>query len=89
MLVELNIIAVDSSSAFRTDPAIPLVVPEINGEMLKGKPILVANPNCTTIISLMVAAPLHRAGHLERMTACSYQAVSGSGLAGMHELETH
>lgn len=88
MLAELNIIAVDNSSAFRTDPAIPLVVPEINGETLKGKPILVANPNCTTIISLMVAAPLHRVAHLERMTACSYQAVSGAGLAGMHELES-
>ena len=88
MLAELNIVAVDNSSAFRADPAVPLVVPEINGELLKSKPILVANPNCTTIVSLMVAAPLHRVAQLERMTACSYQAVSGAGLAGMHELES-
>ncbi|MSR34299.1 MAG: aspartate-semialdehyde dehydrogenase [Phycisphaerales bacterium] len=88
MLAELKIVTVDNSSAFRTDPAIPLVVPEINGELLKGKPLLVANPNCTTIVSLMIAAPLHRVAHLERMTACSYQAVSGAGLAGMHELES-
>jgi len=88
MLAELNIVAVDNSSAFRTDSAVPLVVPEINGELLKSKPILVANPNCTTIVSLMVAAPLHRVAQLERMTACSYQAVSGAGLAGMHELES-
>ncbi len=88
MLAELKVVAVDNSSAFRTDPAIPLVVPEINGELLKCKPILVANPNCTTIVSLMIAAPLHHVVQLDRITACSYQAVSGAGLAGMHELES-
>jgi aspartate-semialdehyde dehydrogenase len=67
---------------------VPLVVPEINGDLLDAKPKLVANPNCTTIVSLMAAAPLHRLFGLSRLTACSYQAVSGAGLPAMQELET-
>ncbi|MGA1267062.1 MAG: aspartate-semialdehyde dehydrogenase [Phycisphaerales bacterium] len=87
-LVQSGALVVDNSSAFRTDPDVPLVVPEINGDQLRSRPALVANPNCTTIISLMAAAPLHRAFGLRRMTACSYQAVSGAGTAAMRELET-
>ncbi len=86
-LARRNVVAVDNSSAFRMDPAVPLVVPEINGHLLRGTPRLVANPNCTTIVSLMAAAPLHRAARLRRMTVCSYQAVSGAGLAAMRDLE--
>ena len=78
---------VDNSSAFRMDPGVPLVVPEINGDLLDARPRLVANPNCTTIVSLMAATPLHRLFGLVRLTACSYQAVSGAGLPAMQELE--
>jgi aspartate-semialdehyde dehydrogenase len=86
-LVAAGAVVVDNSSAFRMDPKVPLVVPEINGDELACRPSLVANPNCTTIISLMAAAPLHRAFGLRRITACSYQAVSGAGLPAMQELE--
>lgn len=86
-LVRAGVVVVDNSSAFRMDPEVPLVVPEINGDQLRTRPPLVANPNCTTIISLMAAAPLHRAFGLRRITACSYQAVSGAGLPAMQELE--
>lgn len=86
-LVAAGAVVVDNSSAFRMDPAVPLVVPEINGELLDARPTLVANPNCTTIVSLMAAAPLHRLFGLTRLTACSYQAVSGAGLPAMQELE--
>ena len=86
-LVAAGAVVVDNSSAFRMDPAVPLVVPEINGHLLDAKPKLVANPNCTTIVSLMAAAPLHRLFGLARLTACSYQAVSGAGLPAMQELE--
>ena len=87
-LVAAGAVVVDNSSAFRMDPAVPLVVPEINGELLEPRPRLVANPNCTTIVSLMAAAPLHRLFGLARLTACSYQAVSGAGLPAMQELES-
>jgi aspartate-semialdehyde dehydrogenase len=87
-LVAGGAVVVDNSSAFRMDPAVPLVVPEINGDLLDARPRLVANPNCTTIVSLMAAAPLHRLFGLVRLTACSYQAVSGAGLPAMQELES-
>ncbi len=86
-LVAAGAFVVDNSSAFRTDPNVPLVVPEVNGHLLKSRPTLVANPNCTTILSVMAAAPLHAVFTLIRMTACSYQAVSGAGLPAMQELE--
>jgi aspartate-semialdehyde dehydrogenase len=86
-LEEAGAVVVDNSSAFRMDPRVPLVVPEINGTELERGPSLVANPNCTTIISLMAAAPLHRSFGLRRIMACSYQAVSGAGLPAMQELE--
>ncbi|MCE9619756.1 MAG: aspartate-semialdehyde dehydrogenase [Planctomycetes bacterium] len=88
MLADMGVVTVDNSSAFRNDPAVPLVVPEINGHLLKSGAMLVANPNCTTIVALMAAAPLHRAAYLRRMTVCSYQAVSGAGIAAMRELES-
>ena len=80
-------IAIDNSSAFRMDPNVPLVVPEINPEAAKDHKGIIANPNCSTIISLMGAFPLHRAFGLKRMFASTYQAVSGSGAGGMVELE--
>ncbi len=80
-------VAVDNSSAFRLDPDVPLVIPEINGSAAKTHRGIIANPNCTTAVALMAAYPLHQAFGLKRMFASTYQAVSGSGAAAMEELE--
>ncbi len=81
-------IVIDNSSAFRMDDEVPLVVPEINPEALKNIPKgIIANPNCTTIISLMALFPLHEKYGLKSIIASSYQAVSGSGAEGIAELE--
>ena len=81
-------VVIDNSSAFRMDEGVPLVVPEINPEAAKDRPRnIIANPNCTTIISLMALAPLHEKFGLESVIASSYQAVSGSGAQGIIELE--
>ncbi|HUD18702.1 MAG TPA: aspartate-semialdehyde dehydrogenase [Acidimicrobiales bacterium] len=81
-------IVIDNSSAWRMDPEVPLVVPEVNAAALGwiGKGI-VANPNCTTMVAMPVLKPLHDAAGLERLVVATYQAVSGSGLAGVAELE--
>lgn len=81
-------VVIDNSSAFRMDADVPLVVPEINPEAAKNRPRgIIANPNCTTIISLMALAPLHEAFGLRSIIASTYQAVSGSGAQGIVELE--
>jgi aspartate-semialdehyde dehydrogenase len=79
-------VVVDNSSAFRMDPDVPLVVPEINAPALAEHRGIVANPNCTTITAVMAVAPLHRAAGLRRMVASSYQSVSGAGQRGVREL---
>ena len=80
-------IVIDNSSAWRKDPEVPLVVAEVNPEALDDIPKgIVANPNCTTMAAMPVLKPLHDAAGLERLVVCSYQAVSGSGLAGVEEL---
>ncbi|MHC4933852.1 MAG: aspartate-semialdehyde dehydrogenase, partial [Planctomycetota bacterium] len=80
-------LVVDNSSAFRMDPACPLVVPEINGDSIPGHAGILANPNCSTILLVMALAPLHRAAGLRRVVVCSYQAVSGAGARAMEELK--
>ena len=81
-------IVVDNSSAWRMDPDVPLVVPEVNADALASIPKgIVANPNCTTMVCMPVLAPLHRAAGLRRLVASTYQAVSGAGAAGVAELE--
>ncbi len=87
--VEAGAVVIDNSSAFRMEPDIPLVVPEINPDAIKQykKTGIIANPNCTTIVTLMGAAPLHKYGKIKRMVATSYQAVSGAGAKAMAELE--
>ena len=81
-------IVIDNSSAFRMDEDVPLVVPEINPEAVKDCPKgIIANPNCTTIISLMALYPLHKLFGLKSIIASSYQAVSGSGAQGITELD--
>ncbi len=81
-------VVIDNSSAWRMDPEVPLVVPEVNvaalGSIPKG---IVANPNCTTMVAMPVLKPLHDDAGLRRLVVSTYQAVSGSGLAGVAELE--
>ena len=85
---EAGCIAIDNSSAFRMDPDVPLIVPEINGQDALNPPRdIIANPNCSTIITLMGLAPLHHAFGLKAIIASTYQAVSGSGAHGIIELE--
>jgi aspartate-semialdehyde dehydrogenase len=88
--VDAGVVVVDNSSAFRKDPAIPLVVAEVNPEAME--PVLaagrgiIANPNCTTMAAMPVLKPLHDEAGLTRLVVSSYQAVSGSGVAGVDEL---
>ncbi|MCX7871688.1 MAG: aspartate-semialdehyde dehydrogenase [Verrucomicrobiae bacterium] len=79
-------VVVDNSSAFRMDDNVPLVVPEINGEDVKWHKGIIANPNCTTAITLMALYPLHKAFFCKRIFASSYQAVSGTGAKAIEEL---
>ncbi len=81
-------IVIDNSSAWRMDPDVPLVVSEVNPEALDSIPKgIVANPNCTTMVAMPVLAPLHREANLRRLIVSTYQAVSGSGGAGVDELD--
>jgi aspartate-semialdehyde dehydrogenase len=84
-------VVVDNSSAFRMDPEVPLVIPEVNPEAMAnvrlGQGAIVANPNCSTIICLMAATPLHRHAKVLRMVVSTYQAASGAGAAAMEELK--
>src|SRR3954452_13201311 len=79
-------VVIDNSSAFRMDDKVPLVVPEINGSDVKSHQGIIANPNCTTAITLMALFPLHKAFHVKRIFAASYQAVSGTGAKAIEEL---
>jgi aspartate-semialdehyde dehydrogenase len=86
-LAEAGAIVIDNSSAFRMDPDVPLVVPEVNSHALITIPKgIVANPNCTTMVAMPVLKPLHLAAGLESVVASTYQAVSGSGREGVDEL---
>ncbi len=87
-------VVIDNSSAFRMDPAVPLVIPEINAEAIEqaapksGTGRIIANPNCSAIILLMALTPLRRAFGIERVVVATYQAASGAGAKAMEELET-
>lgn len=78
---------IDNSSAFRMEPDVPLIVPEINGEDAFNNNGIIANPNCSSIITLMAVAGIAKLSPIKSMIACTYQAVSGAGQAGLHELE--
>jgi aspartate-semialdehyde dehydrogenase len=86
---EAGVTVIDNSSAWRRDPDVPLIVSEVNphalSEMRKG---IIANPNCTTMAAMPVLAPLHAEAELTRIIASTYQAVSGSGVAGVEELDS-
>lgn len=81
---------IDNSSAFRMDAGVPLIIPEVNPDALEAcqQPSIVAVPNCSTIVALMAATPLHRVAKVLRMTVATYQAASGAGAAAMRELES-
>jgi aspartate-semialdehyde dehydrogenase len=77
---------IDNSSAFRMDEGVPLVIPEINADHIKDGDLLIANPNCTTIILLMALAPIHKKYGVRRAIVSTYQAASGAGREAMNEL---
>jgi aspartate-semialdehyde dehydrogenase len=79
-------VSVDNSSAFRMDPDVPLVIPEINGDAVAGHHGILANPNCTAIAALMPLGPLHHAFGLRSLVLSSYQSSSGAGMKGIREL---
>jgi aspartate-semialdehyde dehydrogenase len=79
-------VVVDNSSAFRMDPRVPLVIPEINPEAIAGHNGIIANPNCSTIIAIVPLWPIHRQNRIRRLIAATYQAASGAGAAAMEEL---
>jgi aspartate-semialdehyde dehydrogenase len=80
-------VVVDNSSAFRMDPNVPLVIPEINPEACEGHKGIIANPNCSTIIAITPLWPIHKVNPIKRLIAATYQAASGAGAAAMAELE--
>jgi aspartate-semialdehyde dehydrogenase len=86
MIARAGAVVVDKSNAFRMDPDVPLVVPEINAHAVRRHRGIVASPNCTTIVTVMPLKPLHDAGRLRRVVATSYQSVSGAGVNGIEDL---
>jgi aspartate-semialdehyde dehydrogenase len=83
---QADAIAIDKSSAFRMDPHVPLIIPEINAQDARLHRGIIANPNCTTTVMLMALYPLHTIFHVRRVFVATYQAVSGSGTRGVEEL---
>ena len=85
--VRSGAIVVDNSSAFRMEPDVPLVVPEVNPEAVQNHQGIIANPNCSTIIMVVVLWPIHQAACIRRVVVSTYQAVSGAGAKGIRELD--
>lgn len=88
LFVKLGAKVIDNSSYFRMHPEFPLVVPEVNPEDLKGELSIIANPNCSTVQAVVALKPLHDRYSLKRIVIATYQAVSGAGSLGIHDLET-
>lgn len=86
--VKRGAVVVDNSNAFRMEPDVPLVVPEVNPEALKKHKGIIANPNCSTIQMVVVLKPLHDRARVKRVVVSTYQAVSGTGLEAIAELKT-
>lgn len=84
--VRSGAVVIDNSSAWRMDPEVPLVVPEVNPEALKGHAGIIANPNCATIQAVVVLKPLHDAAGLKELSVVTFQSVSGTGKAALEEL---
>jgi aspartate-semialdehyde dehydrogenase len=85
--VKAGAVVVDNSSAFRMDPQVPLVIPEINPQKIKEHKGIIANPNCSTIIGIVPIWPLHKVNPVKRMVVSTYQAASGAGMSAMLELQ--
>jgi len=85
--VKAGAVVIDNSSAYRMDPNVPLIIPEINPEKIKEHKGIIANPNCSTIIGIVPVWPLHKANPVKRMVVSTYQAASGAGMSAMLELE--
>ncbi len=85
--VKAGAVVIDNTSAFRMDPKIPLVIPEINPEDIKKHKGIIANPNCSTIIMLVPIFPIHKINRIKRVLVSTYQAASGAGAKAMKELE--
>ena len=86
LAVRAGAVVIDNSSAFRMDTQVPLVVPEINSQTLRGHHGIIANPNCTAIISITPLWPIHKVNRIVRLLISSYQSASGAGAAAMEEL---
>jgi len=86
--VKSGAVVIDNSSAFRMEPDVPLVVPEVNPEDISKHKGIIANPNCSTIQMVVVLAPLHKAVGIKRVVVSTYQAVSGTGMKAIEELAT-
>jgi aspartate-semialdehyde dehydrogenase len=84
---EAGSFVIDNSSAWRMEPGIPLVIPEVNGTILSGRDRIIANPNCSTIQLLMALAPLHRRYTAERVIVSTYQSVTGTGVKAVNQLK--
>ena len=84
--VKAGAVVIDNSSAFRMDPNVPLVIPEINGGRIRDHKGIIANPNCSAITALVPLWPIHRQNRIKRMIVSTYQAASGAGAAAMDEL---
>src|SRR5512147_2370003 len=80
-------VVIDNSSAFRMDPSVPLVIPEVNPQAMCTHQGIIANPNCSTIIGITPLWPIHKVNRIRRLIAATYQAASGAGAAAMEELE--
>jgi aspartate-semialdehyde dehydrogenase len=85
--VDRGAVVIDNSSAFRMDPKVPLVIPEINPQAVFDHQGIIANPNCSTIIAITPLWPIHRVNPIRRLIVTTYQAASGAGAAAMRELE--
>ena len=84
--VKAGAVVIDNSSAFRMDPDVPLVVPEVNPDAVRSHKGIIANPNCSTIIMVMALKPIHDRSRIKRVVVSTYQAVSGAGKEGIDEL---
>ena len=84
--VKAGAVVIDNSSAFRMDPEVPLIVPEVNADAIKQHKGIIANPNCSTIIANVPVWPLHKANPIKRMVVSTYQAASGAGQSAMLEM---
>lgn len=84
---EVGSVVIDNSSAWRMDPEIPLIVPEVNGDSILSSHKLIANPNCSTIQMVLALAPLHREYGIRRIVASTYQSVTGTGINAVRQLE--